>query len=532
MKRLIQSSVCFLLMLCVLATLCLPAVATEEETQARDLSGRKQVTDSSGFSSINALFDGKLLEGKASKDGASLTIEHEDGIGSLYFLFDKTGGAFTLTDNGSGESRTAGEMAYLHQFVDVAALFGTAPTSVTVNFPNSVTLFELYIYGPGQVPDSVQKWQPPLEGKSELVLFSTHGDDEQLFFAGVLPYYAGELQKNVQVVYFTDHRKDDPHRVHEMLNGLWTVGVTAYPVMPSFPDFFVQYDMEKTYAKYEAKGYTRDELMEYVVAQLRRFQPLVAVGHDVNGEYGHGMHMVYTDLLMEALDLAANPEAYPESAEQYGLWDTPKAYLHMYEENQIVMKWDQPLERFGGMTPYEVSRDLGYPCHASQYKDFAWYYRGSDTALDVKKYNPCYYGLFRTTVGEDVAKDDFFENLPSRAEFDRLEEEKRLEAERLAAEEEARRREEAERLAEQQRRKEEEARRESEAAAREEQARQESIAREEQARKKALERQARLEQELKILTVAVGILLVLLVVLLVLRGRGAKKRATRRKRRR
>lgn len=523
MKLRVKSIVLCVLALCLISGLFVPVRAqetTNETTgEAADISGRKIVTDSEGFSSINALFDGKLLEGKASKESASLTLEYESGIGSLYFLFDKIGGSYTITDNNSGEIRTAGENGFLHDFVDLEALFGTAPSSVTVSFSSSVTIFELYVYTSGGVPDTVQKWEIPADGNTDLVLFSTHGDDEQLFFAGVLPYYAGELGYQVQVVYLTDHRKDDPHRIHEMLNGLWTVGVTAYPVMPPFPDFFVRYDIKATYAKYEAKGYTREELLDYVVEQLRRFKPLVAVGHDVNGEYGHGMHMVYADLLMEAVTIADDPAFYPESADQYGLWDTPKTYLHMYEENQIVMAWNQPLTNFDGMTAYEVTRDLGYPCHESQYRDFAWYFRGAATAMEVTKYNPCYYGLYRSTVGDDVEKNDFFENIITHEELKRIEEEQRLAAE------EARRQEEEARLAEEQRRREEEARQASEAAAQEEAARQESIAQAEADRLAGEARQRR--NEMVFLAAVMVILLFLLFVLLFLRGRKRRKRKRR-----
>jgi LmbE family N-acetylglucosaminyl deacetylase len=47
-----------------------------------------------------------------------------------------------------------------------------------------------------------------LEGGADLVLFSAHGDDEHLFFAGLLPTYAEERGYRVQVVYLTDHRND------------------------------------------------------------------------------------------------------------------------------------------------------------------------------------------------------------------------------------------------------------------------------------------------------------------------------------
>lgn len=489
----------------------LPVCASAEETAAKNISGVELITAIDGFPSKNALFDGKLLSGKATSGNASVTLEHADGIGSLYFLFDIPYGLYTITNNDTGKAYLAGKDGFLHEFVDLTAAFGSAPTSVTVDFSDgSVKLYELYVYTAGEVPDSVQKWQAPADGRTDLVLFSTHGDDEQLFFAGVLPYYAGELGYQVQVVYMTDHRTDSPNRIHEMLNGLWSVGVTAYPVAGSFPDFLIKHDMAATYAGFKARGYTREELLGFVVENLRRFKPLVAVGHDVNGEYGHGMHMVYTDLLMEAITIANDASCYPESAEKYGLWDTPKTYLHLYKENEIVMDWDQPLERFDGMTAFEVTQKIGFPCHASQYQDFAWYHVFAKSAKDVQKYNPCYYGLYRSTVGEDVLKNDFFENITTYAEQVRIEEDARLEAERLAAEEEARRLAEEARLAEEKRLAEEESRRQAEAAAEAERLAQQQRLEEEAAARKA---------KLVTLLGITGGLIVLMTILLIIRSK-------------
>ena len=502
------------LCLCLLIGL-LPMSAAADETLAEDISSVKLVTVNDGFPSKNALFDGKLLSGSATSGNASLTLEYADGIGSLYFLFDIPYGMYSITNNDTGKALAAGRDGFLHEFVDLTAAFGSAPTSVTIDFSNgSVKLYELFVYTEGEVPSSVQKWNAPADGQTDLVLFSTHGDDEQLFFAGVLPYYACELGYQVQVVYFTDHRKDDPHRIHEMLNGLWAVGVTAYPVFGSHPDFLRKHDLAGTYAGFKSRGYTREEMLGFVVENLRRFKPLVAVGHDINGEYGHGMHMVYTDLLMEAITITNDATYYPESAEKYGLWDTPKTYLHLYEENEIVMDWDQPLDSFNGMTAFEVTQQLGYPCHASQYQDFAWYHVYVKTAKDVRKYNPCYYGLYRSTVGEDVQKNDFFENLTTYAEQARIAEEQRLEAERLAAEEEARRLEE-ERIAEEKRLAEEEARRQAELAA----AEAARLAEEQRLAEEAAQKRASLFMLLGIC----GFLLFLLIILLVIRAKTSRK---------
>ena len=86
-----------------------------------------------------------------------------------------------------------------------------------------------------------------------------------------------------------------------------------------------------------------------------------------------------------------------------GTWDTPKCYIHLWKENVIDMDWRQPLEAFGGKTAFEVAEE-GFRRHVSQ----------QVTDYHVEDWGPwdnSLFGLFRSTVGPDEAKNDFFENL-------------------------------------------------------------------------------------------------------------------------
>ena len=426
----------------VLLCLCLlPICVTAEET-AVDITKDTAII-ASGYSSVGFLTDGDIKTYKSSSGNALITLENDAGMAGVYLLFDLEYGSYTVKDNTTGKTAPVGMYGMLREYIDLVAAFGRAPTSVSLCFENgAVRLSEISVYTQGELPESVQVWSAPHEGGADLVLFAAHGDDDQLFFAGLLPLYAGEKGLRVQVVYLTDHRNLTKARTHEMLNGLWNVGVTAYPVFGSFADFRID-SLQGTYDEYASLGTSKEELQGFVVEQIRRFKPLVAVGHDINGEYGHGMHMVYADLLINALEITADAEQYPESAKKYGTWEIPKLYLHLYEENKVTIDYDQPLESFGGMTPFEVTQKLGYPCHESQqWTWFTQWINGKGTpitkASQIETYNPCEFGLYHTEVGADVQKNDFFENVTNYAEQERLEmerlEQERLEQERLEQE--------------------------------------------------------------------------------------------------
>ena len=399
----------FLMLAGLLLALLLPVSGAAEQASTADL-----VIAAQGFPYIGSLFDGDTVHGPLSGDHASVTLTLPEGFRYAYLIFDTEYGEFLVTDEETGQTLPAGQENFLHCLVDLKTLFGENPKTVTFQFENGpVPLLELTLFPDEPLPDWVQRWDPPVDNGADLVLFSTHADDEQLFFAGILPYYAGQRHYRVQVVYLTNHRNwaGDPNiRCHEALDGLWAVGVRHYPVFGSFADYYSRrkVDAETQFAQ---NGVSREELLGYVVEQIRRFRPLVAVGHDLNGEYGHGAHMLYAELLTQAAEAAADETCYVPSAARYGTWQIPKVYLHLYENNPIVMDWDKPLSHFGGLTAYQVTKQRGFAAHASQQWGFSWYMTGIDRAADIPEYSPCQYGLWSSIVGPDVEKNDFFECL-------------------------------------------------------------------------------------------------------------------------
>ncbi len=372
-----------------------------------------------------------------------IEVSSDTPMEGLYLIFyDQTP---ILTVSAAGEEKVF-ECAFLRQWIPLSDLFGKGQTSVTLTFSEKTRVTELYGFST-EIPSWVQRWEVPVE-KADLCLMTTHADDEQLFFAGVLPYYAGEKGLAVQVIYFTDH-VNEPLRRHELLRGLWTVGVRNYPVIGPFPDLYSK-SGEVAENQLNARGFFHEDIVSFQVEMLRRFQPLVVIGHDPLGEYGHGQHILNSATLREAVECSANPDSFPESAEKFGTWDVPKTYLHLYGENQITMDWDIPLDSFDGKTAFQVTQE-GFACHGSQ--QYTWFRTwlvgtsGQITRADqIRTHSPMSYGLYRSLVGEDVAKNDFFENQMTYEEMRIKEEEERArrEAEEKARlEEEARKAEEA-----------------------------------------------------------------------------------------
>lgn len=404
-----------------------------DKAYALEATYGKALIETNGFSSEKNLIDDNTNTYAKAAEGNEIVISLNEGIGALYIKFDQIPTEWTLTNASANEQIICGKNAFLHEFVDVKELFDTLPEKLILTFEEDTVIADVYAFSDGDIPKWVQIWQPPCE-TADLLLISSHSDDEQLFFLGVLPYYAGELKMNVQVAYVIQHFEVNGvlnhQRPHEQLDGLWTVGVRNYPVMSDFPDLYAQ-SKDRAVAFSEAEkvfenaGVTYDDFIGYMTECIRRFKPSVVVSHDLDGEYGHGTHVLAAAALTEAIKATADETQYPESAEKYGVWDIEKLYLHLYKENEIVMNYDIPLDNFNGKTAYEVSCE-GFACHKSQH--WTWFYKwiyGSEEnpytkATQIRTYSPCKYGLYYTNVGVDTEGGDFFENVVTHEESVRV----------------------------------------------------------------------------------------------------------------
>ena len=238
----------------------------------------------------------------------------------------------------------------------------------------------------------IQRWSPSPE-KLDLLVISTHQDDEFLFFGGAIPYYAAQSDVSMSVLYMVNCGR---LRYREALDALWSAGLRNHPLFLHLPD-------NSTYDLREAQSlWNRYNPLGMLIEVIRKYRPEVILVQDFQGEYGNGEHKLTAALTAKAVELAADEKTEPDSAGNHGVWQVKKLYVHLYPENRIHMDWNQPLDGSGVVTPMFLAREA-FDRHHSQTVTFNMDSSG-------KNYDNTLFGLYYSAVGPDILKNDFLEN--------------------------------------------------------------------------------------------------------------------------
>lgn len=378
-------------LLVLVCMLCLTSAALAAE--ASDLTESCKIKASDSHFKYTMMYDRKYTSHWRTEKAQKhpwITIDAPDAtpIYSLYICFAQMPESYEIQVQQGGEWVTycEGDTSYYHAYIAIPEGADAVRLYVTQEKSFQLDVNELFVFGQGDVPSWVQRWEPTPE-YADLLLVATHPDDDLIFFCGAIPTYAVERGYSVAVCYYT---YSNTTRRSELLNALWSMGYHQYPIIGTFPDK----SQSKLADCYKTAG-GESKVLAFFTEVFQQVKPQVVVSHDVNGEYGHGQHKMVADAVQKAYDLAAEGE---------NAWQVQKLYLHLWEENQIVVDWDEPLTAFGGQTGRELAIQA-----------FTYHVTQEGTKYDVVNTGVAYdnelFGLVRSEVGEDVEKNDFLENI-------------------------------------------------------------------------------------------------------------------------
>ena len=373
-----------------------PAVPVPVKVIRQDLSRNCTFRSSQKNVSVGTLADDKLATSVILSDKASMTYSWTEEVpASVLYLFSYVvPDAFRISQwDGSDGLLLDEELIPSRMCLQLPLQDGCR--KVTVQCLGRCKINAFQIFGPGDAfPEEVVWWRDDEADHCDLMLFSTHFDDEILMMGGVLPIYAGEQKRDCRVVYM---KGKDKVRKLEAIQGLWEMGVRREAIYLSCSSKSLQAALDN-----DAAGVFAGDDLQKLVYLLRRYRPLVVVTHDVNGEYGHESHVKTSALVRRAVELASDAAYDPDTASEYGVWQVQKEYIHLWKENPLVLDVQVPLENMDGRTAFEVAA-RAFTYHKTQQK---W-----SISSTHRQYPIGSYGLYFTAVGPDSGLNDMFENI-------------------------------------------------------------------------------------------------------------------------
>ncbi|AQT68748.1 mycothiol conjugate amidase Mca [Anaerohalosphaera lusitana] len=306
-------------------------------------------------------------------------------------------------------------------------------------------------------------WQTAVNSNDlNLMVISAHPDDEGIFGGGILPYYAQVKQIPVTLLGLVTRNPDgsDPltsgstSRVQELRNatdvyagqeigsgmddlfgnyvsgnitlvpaGLIDTGCCSRTPDDSWYDDGDGCGWGSSYGVTEVTpGYGnmlemidgRAAVCRVIARQIRWFQPeVVAVVHDFEGDYGHSNHIASLIGLLEAYELAADPDVDIDGLAPWtpqkiyirgGLWDNRDgiAYQGIVSDGGINPLFHDYMEEqsIDGYSPRNFA-DWALNEHASQGSpDVSTVFRSGER---FDTHHSEWWTLYRSTVGTDTA---------------------------------------------------------------------------------------------------------------------------------
>lgn len=405
-------------LLYLLSMLLLAAALTVSSAladEAENISSQCTIKSDSQARKITKLFDEdyNAYWQSGERKNPYLIIESQEPMYGLYLCFREMPTSYLVQRREGNEwvTITEGDTRFHHTFYE---LEGETQVRIysTQSSKHRLMLNEAAVFGAGEIPSWVQRWEDTHD-QAELMLLVAHPDDDLIFFAGAIPTYAVEMDKRMVIAYMS---YCDKTRRSETLNALWSMGVRNYPVFGPFPDKYAR-SLNEAYKEAASSGVNtgKKKVWEWVTELFRKYKPEVVLSQDIQGEYGHGQHMMIADASIQCYNLAADPAYHPESALRYGCWEVKKLYLHLYGDESVQLRfpWDTPLSSQGGKTGMQAAEEA-FAYHVSQ-TGLTYSVGTKRVPLSVEEFGSYYdntvYGLYASRVGADVKKDDFLENI-------------------------------------------------------------------------------------------------------------------------
>ncbi len=298
----------------------------------------------------------------------SIGVSLPDGAQGLYLQWYDFTSRYTVSQFDAGGAMLSEEPA--QPFINAYYPLAAGAVRVVVAMSGKTSLSTLAVYGAGELPEDVQRWQPA-DSADLLVVASTPYTAMDEFFGVIATYACNHDIPAALVVMSLSSRSAQ----EELLAALWHTGFDSYPVFGGF--FSENNDYYKTVRNMWGRKTTQVFLQE----QVARLQPKIIVTH--------------------AADETAPDGAAQFTGEYARVASQDSSVQKLYfagEGGTTVLDYNTPLNGCGGKTVMELAAEALKLCTTRHLFE--------SELIPVSSFR-----LEESSAGEDTTGNDLFEHV-------------------------------------------------------------------------------------------------------------------------
>lgn len=287
--------------------LLLPATVLGAERTAPDLSEYCQYRVSPGVKDAKeTLTDGVLVSHVRVQGGGSISLSWDEQVEvrGLWIVWAQQSNGFVVEQYNAAEQLIASQendQRVLEQVLTV----DEAAVRVVISSEELMDLSELWAVGEGE--SGLYPWQPA-NGESDCMVIAAQPMDALSIMGGVITA-AVERDLELSVVCAAEGGRA---RTALVLSALAHLELGRHPILLNHSSW--------------DDDYNENTVITLLVRELRRQRPTVVITHNAD-DAGRERRLV-ARAAVEAVELAADANYDPSSAEEYGVWQVQSLYCH------------------------------------------------------------------------------------------------------------------------------------------------------------------------------------------------------------
>lgn len=312
--------------------------------------------------------DGLVESYQAFEPSQTVQVGLPEGAQGLYLEWYDFTSLYTVSQFDANGAAISEEPA--QPFINAYYPIAEGAESVVISMSGKTALSTLAVYGAGELPATVQRWEPA--GDSDLLVVASTPYTALDEFFGVISLYGANHDIPTALVVMSRYSRSAQQ---ELLSALWYAGYDTYPYFADFNS------VNNSLYNMVRNDWARRPTLDYLKARIADITPTVIVTHAPDETAPDGAAQFAAEYTLRAAEDAGVEKIYSASA-----------------SGSTALDFNTPLNGCGGRSVTELAAGAFALCTTRH--------------IYETELNPAsQFQLVESTVGEDAAGNSLMENI-------------------------------------------------------------------------------------------------------------------------